>query len=235
MKRIWKPLLIIGCSLFIVWLAVYLILSELNFTRIAPVGILGLVFGVVAFLLSGLCLLFTGLKEPENDIGYSQLPLALAAAFLFLSLLLNVTAMLIAKHLGVSRWLNLAVILVNVILLGVLVADLTYAIAIVGRLTSKGEALAAQQAATMNCSAELGKMLGMVSTPKAHAALLKLKETVDMSSNTTTARSAIREKGFSELLNTLQDKVVAGRPEEEICELAETARRAWLARNAARG
>lgn len=235
MKRIWKPLLIIGSSLFVVWLAVYLILSNFDFARTAPVGILGLVFGVAAFVLTGLCLLLTGMKEPKNDSAYSQLPIALSAFFLLLTLSLNMTAMLIAKHLGVSRWLNLGVILVNVVLLGVSVAVMAYALAIVGRLASRGEALAEQQAATLNCSAELGKMLGMVSAPKAHAALLKLKETVDMSSNTTTADSAIREKGFTDVLYALQDKVITGRPEEEICELAETARRMWLARNAVRG
>ncbi|MBQ6175513.1 MAG: hypothetical protein IJK28_12930 [Clostridia bacterium] len=236
MKRIWKPLLIIGCILFVVWLVVYLALCSFNFEKGSPVVMLSLIFGVLAFILTAVSLSVTGLNDIRNDEAYALMPLVLCGTSLTVSLVFNAVIMLVAKaNPDVPRWLIILDIAANVVILGFAAIDMVYAIAHIGRVSIQTAQLSDMQSNPLGFSAQLGKLLGMAGSPKVKAALLSLKETVDMSSNTTTTNSSIREKAFGDALTNLESKLICGAPEDEVCELADTARRMWLARNAVRG
>lgn len=188
----------------------------------------GLTFGILAAVLSVVYLIVFKRYPGSSAVETGALSVFFTIIYFAAALLAN-TVFIFCGRGEFNRFLVCANLLINVIF----VILVLYAEKDTRRLTDQLERTAEKTAARGNLSVILGELLAEAKDEQVRAALYRLKEAVDYSSNITTAGTADYEEQMEALLTDLKDLIAnGGSPEETLSGIRE-AESLWKSRNSA--
>ena len=185
----------------------------------------GVLFGLLAVVVSILYLTVfrhsPGIQAAENG----AITIYLTISYVLASLGCN-TAYILTRHGAFSRFL----ILSNLAIIAVYCVAILFAEKDAKRLSEQLSRTERKTAGPGYLSAKLGVLLSLTEDKELHGRLLKLKESVDYSSNITTDATLASEKQMAALLDELQTMIADQADASEIQQKLREAETEWKTR-----
>lgn len=208
----------------ITWLLLMLLLCEIR-----GAGIVGLCCGILEWLLACGLLLLPSLKGAEGEASLAAIPLAGSAALLCVSGAVN-TVLIVWSSVtgGGSAGAVILALAANILIISGFLMFAWSSHSYFGDLTEKKTAAKSSTQNTALLSSLLGALLASSEDAEARAAVLRLKEAVDHSSNVTDDCTAALE---GDILSRLQ-QLVELQDDKKTAEEAGKLLRLWRSRNA---
>ena len=215
----------------VAWLIVVLLLNSLH--GIDTLGIVGLVSGLLSFILVCGMNVLPERCQVRNDASAFAIPFVISAGYLIVSVVFNTILVVVSCFVYMSfKWLATVAVIINVLSLAGFAVYSLFALAYLGNLQQKDSTMREKTATPANISSLLGTALAMTDDAKIKAALCKLKETVDYSTNTSSAASIQTEREFAHQVEEIQSAIQNGDDVEKLLNLIDQAAKIWRGRNA---
>ena len=213
-----------------VWLVIILLLCRLNFA--GGVGAVGLVFGILSFVLVCGMNMLPERGHVRNDSSAFVIPFMVSVGYLSLSVLLNTILIIVASFVHINfPWISTIAIIINVLILAAFAIYSLYALAYLGGLRQKDQIMREKTVGPAAISQMIGSTIAIADNADIKVALRKLKETVDYSTNTSTKVSQEAEQAFAGQIVEIQQSIQNGDASETVIKLIDKATRTWRGRN----
>lgn len=185
----------------------------------------GILFGLLAVVVSILYLLVFRHSPGKQAAENGAITVYLTVSYVLATLGCN-TAYILTRHGAFSRFLVLS----NFAIIAVYCVAILFAEKDVKRLSDQLSRTERKTAGPGYLSAKLGVLLSMTEDKALHSRLLKLKESVDYSSNITTDATLASEKRMAALLDELQTLITDQADASEIQKKLHEAETEWKTR-----
>ncbi len=197
-----------------------------NYTDLAVPCIGSIVCEIVAIALS--ILFLTALKAPADRqaVEVGALSVIFTIAYVLLSAIVN-TALVFYGHGSFNKILLLCNMLLCVVYTILFFSAERYQLRLSGQLQRTEQKIADP----VNISAKLGELLAIADDEGVRQELLKLKETVDYSSNVSTLKTYESEQAMAAQLDELMNMIATHSSSEEIQEKIRKAAITWKTRS----
>ena len=213
-------LYLIGILIAIAWSAVILLIG--NPSRLGGSGWFAFSYVLLGIAVAIIC--FAVHNNPKNDSSLVGIPFYYSVCYIGIAILING-----AYILGEIDSLGSLVIAADIVILVAYLAIMIFSYLHQVRLPQKIKEVEKQTAFSSSVSSTLGAMLSNTNDAIIHKALLKLKEKVDYSTNTTRTNTLNTE--ISSKLSEIRAALDGGINREKIIELIEEMTSLWNKRN----
>ena len=212
------------------WLIVMCAIDKLNPSGIS--GSIGLLFGMLGFVLVLIFNLQSAQGKVENDTSAFAIPFICSLLFLGGILLINTIFIIVTIFIPVNFILiKKIVIIVNIIMMVCYVVCSLYFLVYLRRLREKSVIFSTETADLSHVSSAIGKLLSITENREIKTEILKLKEVVDYSANTHTRVSSNVEQTFLSQISSIQRAVQENADPKEIKQIILQAIKLWHERN----
>ena len=211
----------LGIGLIIVWCAVILLLGNIN--RLGPGGWAAYFFVPVCIAIA--CLKGISVTAPENDSSFIGVSVYYSLAFVILAIVINGIYIFMGK-----ASLTRAFIAADIILLAIYLMYFLFVFLYQKNLADKVLRVRTNTEFSADISKKIGKMLAETTDRDIHKAMVRLKESIDYSSNSTGI--GVDESVIRATVNNLQKLMDEKADKQEIERAISDVERAWKARNA---
>lgn len=215
---------IIEALICVVWCAIVLIFAKYDQAGFYFWG--GFGFGLFAFILVAVVLVFFNAKGTRDTTEASALPLYFSGIYLLATIVTN--SYFTAKIAGDN---NRVLVILNLVFMVAYISAILYANSYIAGLADATKEVASKIRPITDISKKLGSVVSSAKDDEVKKALLKLKEKVDFSSNLTSDATKDVENIFYLQLGQIQNMIVENRDKSEILSLINEADTNWNARN----
>lgn len=216
------------CSVFaVVW--AFFILLFCNLPALGLLGWFGFFFVLFSFFVAVVTVTRIRGRQPHNDAGLIGIPLYFTAVFLFAAVVINSIFLLFGfVH------LTKVLILADVLILAAYIVSILLVALHFSSVQSKASVAAGKGVFTKLYSQKIGQMIALVAEPEVKASLLRLKEAVDSSTNTSNQQSSSSEQAALLHLDKLKLVLVEEANTQKALAMIAEAMSNWQFRNASR-
>ena len=219
------PTILVGALFLAAWVVIILMMTDLP--AIKPLGWFGFSFVIFSFLVAFAANWYTANRIPRNDVSLFAIPLYYTIAFLVLSMAVN-TAFLLLRLVSLVKVL----VAIDVILLVVYLAAMYFTSSHLASVQTKSIVADSQTGSAAQLSAEIARLAGIAPYPEIKNSLLKLKETVDFSTNTVGTAADGDAHTVSLQLERLRQAMQNKAQPAELQQIVSEAVSTWRSRNA---
>jgi len=160
------------------------------------------------------------------------IPFAVSILFLFITVVLNTVLLVVASFVHIQfHWFTTVATIVNLLLFAGFSIYALYSLSYIGNLHEKDMSVREKISRHTEISAMLGLTMAMTDNQDVKAALHKLKESVDYSTNISTSITRGVEDTFDRMLTEIQNDIQSETPTKEIIDKINNASRLWRSRN----
>jgi hypothetical protein len=218
-------LLLIGAMIATAWCVIILLVCDLS--RLGLPGWSGFIFVPLSFCIGYLASATSNRQLLRGDVGSAAIPAYYTVVFLVLSVVAN-TIFLI---LSLSDFATILII-IDILLLVVYLSIMLCSTAYLSSLKNKGLTVDRKTASSAQISDSLEELTALTENAEEKAVLLKLKEAVDCSTNTSQRMSEPIEAEMGKQLKQLRSAILEKKETSIILKLIADAAVVWNRRNA---
>ncbi len=219
-----KKISIIELLIFACWCVVVLVFADYNHAGFYLWA--GFGFGVCHFVVAALSLFFVNTKNNRSTTELSFIPVYYTAAYLLISVCIDTYFIF-----RVSGDFNVLLVGINLVVLAFFIGIRIYTDSYVDRVDKQTRHIAEQTGAVASVQSLLSVIIGSVNDPDLKKQLIKLKETVDYSSNMSQQFTMNAQNQMMSVLNQIQVMVSQKENKHEIIEKINEASSIWKSRN----
>jgi hypothetical protein len=217
--------LLISTIIVAVWCVIIFIACDLSWLR--HLGWFGFIFVPLSFGIGYYCFTVSHRQLQREDAGSMAIPAYCTGVFLVLSVAIN-TIFLV---LSLSNFVIILIIM-DILLLVAYLSIMLYATACLSSLKNKGLKIDRKTISNAQISISLEELTALTQNTEEKAALLKLKETVDYSTNTSKRISESFEADMANQIKQLQSAILEKKETSLVIKLIADADMIWRRRNA---
>lgn len=219
-----RKIFIIELLLFIGWCVV--VLAFADYDRAAFYFWGGFGFGVFAFIVAAISFLYTNIISNRNTTEINYIPVYITSVYLIAAIIVNTYFAFREKG-----KLNVILVSVNLLLFIVFIGLRLYTDDYQIRVDKQTVHSATKIKPITTISAKLGILVSMATDADVKKQLLKLKETVDYSSNVSQGFSEESENLFLLQLNQIETMISEKQDKELISKKIQESMVVWKSRN----
>lgn len=219
-----KKLAIIELLVCMIWCIIVLVFANYDKADFYFWG--GFSFALFSFLVAGISLLLIKKKNQRNTTEIRYIPVYYTAFYLLASILINTyfVCRLAGKH-------NIILVVLNALIFIVFISIRLFTDGYVSRVGNQTKYSTEKTMPSTTISSKLSTLLSIATESDIKKELLKLKETVDYSSNVSQRFSENSNNLFLLLLNQIESLMVEKQDKEEIIKKIQEATVVWKTRN----
>lgn len=219
-----KKISMIELLLFISWCVVVLVFADYDRAGFYFWG--GFGFGFLSFIVAGVSLLRIKTNNNRNTTEISYIPVYYTALYLIVAVIINTYFIF-----RVEGKRNVILVVTNLVLLVAFIAVRLYSEDLVSRVDEQTIHSAEKIRPITSISSQLATILCVTTDPDIKQQVLKLKETVDYSSNVSQGFSENSQNLFLLQLNQIESLIVEHKDKDVISKKIQEATVIWKTRN----
>lgn len=219
-----KKISVIELLLFISWCVVVLVFADYDRAGFYFWG--GFGFGFLSFIVAGVSLLSIRINNNRNTAEISYIPVYYTALYLIVTVIVNTYFVF-----RLEGKFNVILVATNLILLVAFIALRLYSDDLVARVDEQTIYSAEKIRPITSISSQLATILCVTTDPEIKQQILKLKETVDYSSNVSQEFSEDSQNFFLLQLNQIESLIVEHEDKDVISKKIQEATVVWKTRN----
>lgn len=219
-----KRISLIELLLFIGWCVVVLVFADYDRAGFYFWG--GLGFGFLSFIVAGVSLLCIKTNNNRNTTEISYIPVYYTVLYLIVAVIINTYFIFRAE----GKY-NVILVVSNLVLLVAFISIRLYSEDFVTRVDEQTRHSAEKIRPITSISSQLATILSVTTDSDIKQQLLKLKETIDYSSNVSQGFSENSQNLFLLQLNQIESLIVEHKDNDVISKKIQEATTVWKTRN----